>query len=104
MAKREKRSKVQKRKLRRRNSAKRGKPRNVAKAAKPTVAGAKSKRASAKKAARKERMKQAAAPAAETVIVEIIEQPAPDAITVTEVEETPGSGLRRALKRMNPNR
>ena len=44
------------------------------------------------------------APAVETVAVEVIEQPAPGVITVTEVEVTPGSGLRRALKRMNPNR
>jgi hypothetical protein len=102
MAKRKKASKVQKRaKLRRGKSAKRGKARKAA-PAKRTVAKAKPKRAPAKKAAR--RMKQPVAPAvetvAETVAVEVIEQPAP----VTEVEETPGSGLRRALKRMNPNR
>jgi hypothetical protein len=102
MAKRKKASKVQKRaKLRRRKSAKRGKARKAA-PAKRTVAKAKPKRAPVKKTAR--RMKQPVAPAvetvAETVAVEVIEQPAP----VTEVEETPGSGLRRALKRMNPNR
>ena len=33
--------------------------------------------------------KQPVAPAIETVAVEVIEQPAPDVITVTEVEETP---------------
>ena len=106
MAKRKKRSKVQKRgKLRRGNSAKRGEPRRVsraAKAAKRAVARAKPKRATVKKAVRK--VKKPIAPAVETVAVEVIEQPAPGVITVTEVEETPGSGLRRALKRMNPNR
>jgi hypothetical protein len=102
MAKRKKASKVQKRaKLRRRKSAKRGKARKAA-PAKRTVAKAKPKRAPVKKAAR--RMKQPVAPAVETVAVEVIEQPAPGVITVTEVEETPSSGLRRALKRMNPNR
>jgi hypothetical protein len=39
-----------------------------------------------KKAAR--RVKQPVAPAVETVAVEVIEQPAPGVITVTEVEET----------------
>jgi hypothetical protein len=66
------------------------------------VAKAKSKPAPARKAAR--RMKQPFTPAVETVAVEVIKQPAPGVITVTEVEETPGSGLQRALKRMNPNR
>ena len=99
MAKRKKASKVQKRgKLPRGNSAKRGKPRRVSRAAKAT----KSKPAPARKAARQ--MKQPVTPAVETVAVEVIEQPAPGVITVTEVEETPGSGLQRALKRMNPNR
>jgi hypothetical protein len=60
------------------------------------------KEAAVKKAARK--VKQSGAPVVETVAVEVIEQPAPDVVTVTEVEETPGSGLRRALKSMNPNR
>ena len=102
MAKRKKASKVQKRaKLRRGKSAKRGKARKAA-PAKRTVAKAKPKRAPAKKAAR--RMKQPVTPAVETVAVEVIEQPAPGVMTVTEVEETPGSGLQRALKRMNPNR
>jgi hypothetical protein len=102
MAKRKKASKVQKRaKLRRGKSAKRGKARKAA-PPKRTVAKAKPKRAPVKKAAR--RMKQPVAPAVETVAVEVIEQPAPSVITVTEVEETPGSGLQRALKRMNPNR
>jgi hypothetical protein len=106
VAKRKKAAKVQKRgKLPRANSAKRGKSRGASKAAKATkrtVAKAKSKPAPARKAAR--RMKQPVIPAVETVAVEVIEQPAPGVISVTEDEETPGSGLQRALKRMNPNR
>ena len=87
MAKRKKASKVQKRgKLPRRNSAKRGKARKIAKAAKRTVARAKPKPAPVKKAARK--VKQPVTPVVETVAVEVIEQPAPGVITVTEVEET----------------
>jgi hypothetical protein len=90
MAKRKKASKVQKRaKLRRRNSAKRGKAPKVtksAKATKRTVARAKPKRTPVKKAARK--VKQPVTPVVETVAVEVIEQPAPGVITVTEVEET----------------
>jgi hypothetical protein len=89
MAKRKKGSKVQKRaKLRRGNSAKRGKAAKVAKSAKATkrtVARAKPKRAP-KKVARQ--MKRPATPAVETVAVEVIEQPAPGVITVTEIEET----------------
>jgi methionyl-tRNA synthetase len=88
MAKRKKASKVQKR-AKLRSSAKRGKARKAAKAAKatkPTVAKAKPKPAPAKKAARK--VKQPVAVAVETVAVEVIEQPAPGVITVTEVEET----------------
>jgi hypothetical protein len=50
-------------------------------AAKRTVATAKPKRATAKKAARP-------VATAETVAVQVIERPAPDVITVTEVEET----------------
>jgi hypothetical protein len=93
MAKRKKRSEVQKRaKQRRRNSATRGKARKVSKSAatKRTVARAKPKRATVKKPPRKEarRMKQPIAPVVETVAVEVIEQPAPGVITVTEVEET----------------
>jgi hypothetical protein len=87
MAKRKKASKVQKRaKLRRGKSAKRGKARKVAKAAKRTVAKAKPKPGPVKKAARK--VKQPVTPVVETVAVEVIEQPAPDVITVTEVEAT----------------
>ena len=84
MAKRKKASKVQKRKT----ATAHGKSRKVrgAKATKRSVARAKPKRAPVKKAAR--RMKQPVAPAVETVAVEVIEQPAPGVITVTEVEET----------------
>jgi hypothetical protein len=102
VAKRKKASKVQKRaKLRRGTSAKLRKARKAA-PAKRTVAMAKPKRSPVKKAARK--VKQPVTPVVETVAVEAIEQPAPGVITVTEVEETPGSGLQRALTRMNPNR
>ena len=87
MAKRKKGSKVQGRaKLRRAKSAKRSKARKVAKTAKRMVAKAKPKRAPVKKAARK--VKQPVAPVVETVAVEMIEQPAPGVIAVTEVEET----------------
>jgi hypothetical protein len=58
----------------------------AAKATKRTVARAKPKRAPVKKAARK--VKRPVAPVVETVAVEVIEQPAPGVITVTEVEET----------------
>jgi hypothetical protein len=106
VAKRKKASKVQKRgKLPKGTSAKLRKARKVA-PAKRTVAKAKPKHAPVKKAAR--RMKQPVIPTietvAETLAVEVIEQPAPGVITGTEVKETPSSGLRRALKRMNPNR
>jgi hypothetical protein len=89
MAKRKKRSKVQNRgKLRRRNSAKRGKAAKVAKSAKATkrtVGRSKPKRAAVKKAPGKEVRKQ---PVRETVVVDVVEQPAPGVITVTEFEET----------------
>jgi hypothetical protein len=92
MAKRKKASKVQKRgKLPRRKSATRGKARKVSKSArgkatKRMVAKAKPKHAAVKKAARK--VKRPVTPVVETVAVEVIEQPAPGVITVTEVEET----------------
>jgi hypothetical protein len=86
MAKRKKQSsKVQKKKV----AKARPKAKKLSKAArgkavgKQTVAGAKPKRAPAKK-----RMKRPTAPALETVAVEAIEQPARSVITVTEVEET----------------
>jgi hypothetical protein len=115
MAKRKKASKVQKRgKLQ--SAAKRGKARTAAKAAKApkrTVARAKPKPAPVKKVARK--VKPPVAPVVETVAVEVVAQPAPGVITVTEVEETEvrkaswtQKGMVRprpgALKRMNPNR
>jgi hypothetical protein len=85
MAKSKKRAKVQKRgKLPRGKSAARGKARKAAQA--KTVARAKPKRAPVKKVARK--VKQPVTPVVETVAVEVIEQPAPGVITVTEIEET----------------
>jgi hypothetical protein len=82
MAKRKKASKLQKRgKLPKGKSASRSKARKAApaKTAKP-------KRAPVKKAKRK--VKQPVAPIVETVAVEVIEQPTPGVVTVTEVEET----------------
>ena len=91
MAKRKKKSKVvQKRaKMRRGNSAKRGKTRKSAgaKAAKRTIAKAKQRGATAKKAAPKE-VRTMKKPVVETVVVDVIEEPAPGVITVTEIEET----------------
>jgi hypothetical protein len=92
MAKSKKRGKLPKRAKRRRgNSASRPKARKVAKAArgkptKRTVARAKPKPAPVKKAAPK--VKRPVTPVVETVIVDLIEQPAPGVITVTEVGET----------------
>jgi hypothetical protein len=86
MAKRKKGSKVQKRgKLAKGNSARRAKARKAAQA--KTVVKAKPKRAPAKKAARKERMKQPVAPAVETVAVE---RPAPEFEEVSKVSRGPG--------------
>jgi hypothetical protein len=84
MAKRKKQSsKVQKRKgTKPRPKAKKLSKAARGKAAKRAIAKAKPKRASVKKATRP------VAPAVETVAVEVIEQPAPGVITVTEVEET----------------
>jgi hypothetical protein len=85
MAKRKKQSS---RAQKRRGATARPKARKLSKAArgktatKRTIARAKSKRAPAKKAAR------SVAPAVETVAVEVIEQPPPGVIAVTEVEET----------------
>jgi hypothetical protein len=89
MAKRKKRAKVQKR-AKWQSSAKRGKARKLAKAAKVTkrtVAGAKPQPAPVKKAAPKV-VRRVKKPVVETVVVDLIEQPAPGVITVTEVEET----------------
>ena len=91
MAKLKKRSKVQQRnrvtahgKVRKATKSSRGK------ASKRTVARAKPKRMGVKKAARKkvQRMKQPGTPVVETVVVDVIEKPAPDVITITEFEET----------------
>ena len=85
MAKRKKGSKAQKRKV----ATARGKarkPSKAAKATKPTAAKAKPKPAPVKKVARK--VKRSVAPVVETGAVEVIGQPAPGVITVTEVEET----------------
>jgi hypothetical protein len=68
------------------DGADRGKARKVAKSAKATKRTAKPKHAPGRKAARK--VKLLAAPAVETVAVEVIEQPAPGVITLTEAEET----------------
>jgi hypothetical protein len=92
MAKRKKPAKVQKRgKLPKTKSATRGKARRSkaaqGQAKKRTVAKAKPKPAPVKKAAR--RIKQpVVAPAVETTVIDVIEQPAPGVITVTEIEET----------------
>jgi hypothetical protein len=96
MAKRKKRAKVRPKKQakpRRRHAAVRGKARKVSKSArgkgtKPT-AGAKPQRASTKKVTRKkERQMKPPGPGVETVVVDVIEEPAPGVITVTEIEET----------------
>jgi hypothetical protein len=97
MAKRKKRAKVQPKKRpkpRRRRAAGRGMAHTVSmsareKATKPTVAGAKPKRAATKKAVqKKEQGKKTPRPAVETVVVDVIEEPAPSVITDTEIEET----------------
>jgi hypothetical protein len=94
MAKRKKRTKVQPKKrakVRRASSAARGKTRKASKqragGIKRTIARAKPKRAGAKKAAREQRMKPPT-PAVETVVVDVVEEPAPGVLTVTEFEET----------------
>ena len=84
MAKGKKRSSV-----RRGKSPVRGKSRKMSKArgktAKRTPARAKPKRPAATK---KVRAMKPSAPSVETVAVDVIEQPAPGVVTVTEVEET----------------
>ena len=89
MAKLKKRSKVQQRNRvtargRKATKSSRGK------ASKRTVARAKPKRMGVKKVARKkvQRVKSPGAPTVETVVVDVIEKPAPDVITITEFEET----------------
>jgi hypothetical protein len=84
MAKGKKRSSVGRGK-----SSVRGKSRKMSKArgktAKRTAARAKPKRPAATK---KVRAMKPSAPSVETVVVDVIEQPAPGVVTVTEVEET----------------
>ena len=91
MAKLKKRSKVQQRnRVTARGKARKATKSSRGKASKRTVAGAKPKRMGVKKAGRKkvQRMKQPSAPTVETVVVDVIEKPAPDVITITEFEET----------------
>jgi hypothetical protein len=77
MAKRKKRSKARQRKPRKSSKSAQGK------------ATQRTKRAAVKKARRKnvQRTKQPT-PAVETTVVDVIEEPAPGVITVTEFEET----------------
>ncbi len=94
MARRKKRAKAQPKKrakLRRGSSAARGKARKAFKQArgtKRTIARAKPKQGGAMKAARKERQMKPLSPAAETIVVDVVEEPLPGVITVTEYEET----------------
>jgi len=85
MAKRKKQSlKVQKRK----GAKARPKAKKPSKAARGKAATQRTVARAKQRAPAKKRMKQPTAPAVETVAVEVIEQPAPGVITVTEVEET----------------
>ena len=99
MAKRKKRAKVRAKKRAkppRRQAAVRGKARKVSKSArgkgtKPT-AGAKPQHAATKRPVqKKEQRMKPPGPAVETVIVDVIEEPVPGVITVTEFEETEAS-------------
>ena len=88
MAKRKKGSKVQTRaKARRGNSTKRGKARMVAKSAtrKRTAVKAKPKRAPLKKKTARKVKQRPITPVVETAVVDLIEQPAPGVITVTQI-------------------
>ena len=69
-----------------RGKARKGAKAVRAKATKRTAAKVKRKHTSVNKAARK--VKRPIIPVVETAAVEVIEQPAPGVITVTEVEET----------------
>jgi hypothetical protein len=98
MAKRKKPSKVQRKRAAGRGKARKASKSARRKAAKRTSTRAKAKHAAKKEAARKkmQRMKQPTSPV-ETVVVDVIEEPIPGVITVTEFEETvrqtdPGSG------------
>jgi hypothetical protein len=96
MAKPKERAKVRPKraKPRGRRAAVRAKARKVSKSArgkavKPMVAGAKPQRAARKEAVRKkEQGMKPPGPAVETVVVDVLEEPAPGVITVTEFEET----------------
>ena len=97
MAKRKKRAKVQPKKRakpRRKRASLRGKAHKVSKsgrgkAMKPTVAGVKPQRPATKQAVRKkEQGMKPPGPEVETVVVDVIAEPAPGVITVTEIEET----------------
>lgn len=93
MAKRKKRAKVQPKKRARPPRESAAKARKVSsargKTTKRMVASAKPKRATIKKAVRKkeQRMKPPG-PGVETVVVDVIEEPPPGVITITEIEET----------------
>ena len=97
MAKRKKRSNAQPKKRAkpgRRRAAVSGKARTVSKSArgkatKAAVARVKPKRVATKKAMRKKELRmKPPGPAVETVVVDVIEEPLPGVITVTEFEET----------------
>ena len=91
MAKPKKRSKAQQRNpVTARGKARKATKSSRGKASKRTVARAKPKRMGVKKVARKkvQRVKSPGAPTVETVVVDVIEKPAPDVITITEFEET----------------
>jgi hypothetical protein len=96
MAKRKKRANVQPKKRvksRRRHAAVRGKARKVSKSARgkatKLTAGPKPHSAARKKAVRKkEQEMKPPGPEIETVVVDVIEEPAPGVIRVTEIEET----------------
>jgi len=80
MAKRKKRAKVQRRLARVRGKARKGSKSARGNAKKRKIARAKGKQARAKK--------EQGNPAVETVVVDVIEEPVPGVITVTEFEET----------------
>ena len=91
MAKLKKRSKAQQRnRVTAQGKARKATKFSRGKASKRTVARAKPKRMGVKKATRKkvQRMKPPGAPTVETVVVDAIEKPSPDVITITEFEET----------------
>jgi hypothetical protein len=90
MAKRKKRAKVLRRKLATaRDKVRKASESARAKTKKRTIATAKPKRAGVQKAAHKkvQRIKQET-PAVETVVVDVIDEPVPGVITITEFEET----------------